>query len=207
MNRNLLIIVLSVLMQLELPAQTKWGLENYYYGGQPGGSLFVPKIFLECRNNWYTEVRYNYEAERTLSVFTGRSFSAGGDSGFFITPMLGLSAGGFRGISLATNAGMSWNNVFVSMESQYSIETVKGRNNFFFSWLESGYQFCRFLFGGVTLQYLREEGLDEWHPGLLAGVEIGKLSVPFYVFNPGKTCSYFVLGVNYEFQLRSKKNK
>jgi hypothetical protein len=61
------------------------------------------------------------------------------------------------------------------------------------------------FFTGPAIQYTREEGSDEWHPGWIVGLSFGRVTMPVYWFNPFQGQGYFVVGINYEFVTRDKK--
>jgi hypothetical protein len=188
-------------------SQSKWMFENYNYIKQPGAASFVPMLHFETKNNWYGELRYNYEDVRTMSLLGGRTISGGKSISYTLTPMLGISAGQFTGITTAINVDAEWKNFYLSLESQFSKTLKKDRANFFFNWSELGYSISDHLFAGLALQYTLEQDAVYTEPGFLAGFSFGNVSVPFYVFSPFRSDRYFVLGVNVEYSLKKKKNK
>ena len=204
MNKSLLIIIWSILMQHELSAQSKWVFENYNYWGQPGTTSVVPIIRFEAKNNWHAELRYNYEELQTLSVFGGRTFNAGDQLHIGITPLAGFSAGKFTGISAGVNTDIKWKKMYLSAETQYSAAIKNKEHNFLFTWSELGYNVTSHFFAGVSYQYTGITQTTESNPGLFAGLNWKGFSIPFYVFNPFATGKYFVLGVNYECYLKKK---
>jgi hypothetical protein len=186
-------------------AQSKWVFENYNYIRQPDAAVFVPMIHFETGNNWYTELRYNYEDARTLSVFAGKTLAGGKDLQFAVTPMAGYSTGRFTGVSFAANTDLEWKNFYLSAQSQYSMATIKTAANFFFNWSELGYAVSEHFFTGVAVQYTMQEDINDFEPGLLAGFNFKNVSFPIYVFSPFRKGCYFILGLNYEYSLKKKK--
>ncbi len=206
MKKTLLVISWSILMLPELCAQSKLGMEHYQYWNQPGEGAVVPVLHFSTRDNWYAELRYNYEEASTLSLFAGRSFSGGKSITYAMKPMIGFSTGGFTGISVGFNGDMEWKDFYLSSQNQYSLATKENADNFFFSWSELGYTFHKNFFAGVAVQYTVEQGPEEFHPGLMAGINIKDFSFPFYVFNPFDPGQYFIMGVSYEYSFK-KRNK
>jgi hypothetical protein len=188
-------------------SQSKWMFENYNYIKQPGAGTFVPMLHFETKNNWYGELRYNYEDIKTISLFGGRTISGGKAITYTLTPMVGISAGQFTGVTSAFNIDAEWKNFYVSVESQYSKTLKKDQANFFFNWSELGYSISDHFFTGLAIQYTREQDAVYTEPGFLAGFSFGNVSVPLYVFSPFRSSRYFVLGVNVEYSLRKKQNK
>lgn len=167
--------------------------------------VWMPVFHYQSKKGFYTELRYNYEDIQTLSLFAGKTFTGGKSFQFSFTPMTGFSTGKFTGMSLAANADMEWNNFYLSSQTQYSFSTKKEVSNFFFSWSELGYTISKCLFAGLAMQYTRQIDNNNFEPGFVAGFEIRNFSFPVYVFSPFRSGSYFVVGVNYEYNLKKKK--
>src|SRR5450432_2320385 len=92
--------------------QSKIGIENYNYMGRANKNVIVPMIHIETKNNWYAELRYNYEEVQTLSAFLGKTFTGGKSFAYSITPMAGVSVGNFGGLSFAANMEIDWKNFY-----------------------------------------------------------------------------------------------
>lgn len=200
MSRNLLIIIWSILMQHNLQAQSKWGFENYHYLGLPGTGAVVPMVHLETKNKWYAGLRYNYEADQTLSAFGGKIFETGKKLRGKWTPVCGFSAGNFTGITLAMNAEMEWKQLYFSSQTQQSMATDEISDDFFFTWSEIGYNISRHVFSGLAIQYTIQTSRQNFEPGIVAGIGLKHFSFPCYVFSPLSRNRYFVLGLVYEYR-------
>jgi hypothetical protein len=195
----------------DIQAQEKIGAELYYY--YKTTPAIQPLIHMQSANSWYAELRYNYEDAKTLSLYGGKTFSGGNYIQYTITPMAGLSTGRFTGVSLAFKGDLEWQDLFLSSQTQHSIAirtndslaAKKNASNFSFSWSELGYNFSDHFFAGLAMQYSRQANENDFEPGLLAGLSFNSLSFPCYVFSPFRPGRYFVLGVNYEFNLKKKK--
>lgn len=187
-------------------AQSKLGFEQYNYIRQPEESAFVPMMHFQTKNNWYAELRYNYEDLQTVSLFAGKTFSGGNAFEYSLIPMIGYSVGRFSGVSFATTTEASWKNFFIWGQTQYSIGNKKSTPDFFFNWSELGYNVSDYFFAGLAMQYTSQEGEQYFDPGFVAGLNWKNVSAPFYVFSPFKKSYYFVLGLNYEYN-PEKKNK
>ena len=179
-------------------AQSKLGFEQYNYIRQPEESSFVPMMHFQAKNNWYAELRYNYEDAQTASLFVGKNFSGGNDFEYSVIPMIGYSVGKFTGLSFATTTEATWNRFFIWGQTQYSAGSKKSIPDFFFNWSELGYNISGNFFGGLAMQYTVQEGEQYFDPGFVAGVNWKNISVPFYVLSPFTRGCYFVLGFNYE---------
>lgn len=205
MNRNLITISCCILLSTNLAAQSKLGIENYYYPGTPGSNGVVPVVHFETNHAWRAELRYNYEDAATISLYAGKTFSSGKSLEWSISPMIGFSTGVFTGVSLATNIEAEWKNLYLSSQNQYSKSTKTGCDNFLFSWSEAGYNFSEAIFAGVAIQYTRSAGHNNLEPGFVGGFSIGNMTVPLYAFSPFGSGRYFVAGVIYECHFKKKK--
>jgi hypothetical protein len=201
MKRTLAIIISILLMQHTLSAQSKLLLENYYYKDM---NSIVPMIHVETKDDWYAELRHNYEDAETFSLYAGKTFRSGNEFEFSITPLLGYAVGKFTGPSLALNTDMEWRGLFFSSQNQYSLSARVKEESFFFSWAEVGYSVSDVFFTGITLQYTRLNKQNTAEPGFLAGLSLNNISFPCYLFKPFQRDRYFVLGLNYEFDLKRK---
>ncbi len=185
-----------------LQGQAKSGLENYNFLGQGGVYSWMPVLHYESRSGLYTEIRYNYEALSTFSFFAGKKIKKEGAVSYSITPMLGLSAGTFSGISPALNTEAEWKNWFVSVQSQYSVSFSEKEQSFFFNWSELGYSLTPGVFAGIAAQYTKTGKEKQLEPGILAGIEWGRLSMPVYLFSPFSSQGYFVVGLNFQYTIK-----
>jgi hypothetical protein len=204
MNNILLLILATVMYNHIAVAQAKVGIEHYSYSGMPLSEAIVPVYHVQSGNNWYGELRYNYEDANTLSVYGGKTIDWGSTVQFSITPLLGFSTGQFTGVSLAANSEISWKQFYISSQSQYSKGINKSSASFLFNWSELGYTISPHLFSGFSMQYTRQSGKTSIEPGVMAGLTFNALSIPFYVFSPFRQGQYFILGINYEYSFKKK---
>jgi hypothetical protein len=198
---GLFIVVFST---IDARSQSKWVFEQYNYIRQPDASAFVPMVHFQTKNNWYGELRYNYEDAQTLSLFGGKTLTGGKSLTWSITPMAGYSTGKFTGVSAGINNEIEWKDFYFSAQSQYSMATKKDIANFFFNWSEAGYSFSDYFYSGIAMQFTRQKQKGYLEPGIVSGLCFRNFSLPFYVFNPLRNDCYFVLGLNYEYNLKKK---
>ena len=191
-----------MLVQHSLPAQSKWGFENYHYLDQPANSAIVPVIHFQTPRDLYGELRYNYEAGQTLTLLGGKTFRGGDMISYIITPMAGFSAGMFTGFTFAVNTDAAWKNLYFSSQTQQSVATGENSSGFFFSWSELGIEIGDHFFTGAAVQYTRQEGITAIDPGIVAGLTFKRFSFPCYVFSPFRGDTHVVLGINYEWSFK-----
>jgi hypothetical protein len=180
-------------------AQSKTGIENYTLLRAGNEYLWMPVVHHTGKRGLRTEIRYNYEASKTASVYLGKSFSKDGPLSFDLTPMAGLVFGEYTGGSLALNSECSYKKFFFSTQAQYTINRHSRSDNFFFNWSELGFQPVHWFYAGLSSQYTRlhdTPGLGEW--GFMFGVTIRKLTIPVYLFNPGSAQRNYIVGINVE---------
>ena len=199
MKKNLLIITWSILTQLKGAAQSKSGIENYNFLSSKEAYVWMPVLHHVSKKGIYTEMRYNYEALKTASVYAGKSFTQKGKLEYTITPMLGLVLGNFNGGSLALNIEATHKKTFVSMQTQYTISSDDVKSNFFFNWTELGYQPLKWFYAGVSTQQTIEHNGDvQSEYGILTGFIFNKVTIPVYAFNPFSKNQNFIIGINTE---------
>jgi hypothetical protein len=191
--------MIALLVVNTIQAQTRTGFEGYYYTGCSANSALVPRVYFQSSSNWYGEARYNYESGQTLSLYAGHSFSHEKDLTWSVTPMVGVVAGKFRGVSPGANATLEIKRVSLISTVQYTASTRNSDENFFFGWTELGYHLTDHLYTGAVLQ---QTGLCKSHssldPGLQLTFSAGAWQIPVYFFSPQGAHRYWVLGVNRE---------
>lgn len=197
MKKSLLIIISSILTQPDMTAQSKTGIENYHMLSAGKEYTWMPVVHHRGRKGVYTEMRYNYEAQRTASVYMGKSFCKKGTVRTDITPMAGFVFGKYNGGSLAMNAGMEYRSFFFSAQMQYTVNKDARENDFFFNWSELGYEPVKWLYAGVSAQFtkMNRSALTPEY-GLMLGLLIKKMTIPVYVFNPLGRKKNYIIGIN-----------
>ena len=194
MKKTSLIIILSILMLPKLLAQSKTGIENYGMLSSGEAYQWMPVVHHQGSKGFYTEIRYNYEAARTGSVYAGKSFSKAGRLSWELTPMAGIVFGNYTGISAAINTSLEYKKFFLSGQTQYTLNNRNRQDHFFFNWSELGYQPVKWFYAGVSAQFTqlyKSAFVAEY--GLMMGLVIKKVTIPLYVFNqPGGKKNYII---------------
>ena len=189
-----------LLLALKL-AGAQVSVEQYHYVGAGQPLMWCPIVHYRSPTDWYAEMRYNYEDNRTLSLYTGRTFAhEGGRLSYSATPLVGGVVGRFKGGSVGLNLTLDFNNLFFESQSQYSFGVDGESPDFLFAWSEVGYQMRPWLFGGVSAQntYLCQDESQLLDPGIFLGVELGAWSFPVYAFAPRSGDPFFVVGINFK---------
>ena len=198
MKNSFLVIVMLIIGPTVGLSQT--GFEQYSFIGQKIGFTCVPIVHVQTQNNWYAEARYNYDEEKTFSLYMGKSFSRTGKHiSYSVTPMIGGMLGQFKGGSAALNASLEYKKFFLSSQPQFTAFSGERDRSYLFQWSEVGYELKPWLFAGLSIQqtYYTQSKMNITEPGVLLGVTLGKWILPVYLFNPMSTSRYFVLGITY----------
>ena len=196
----------SLLICIQVSAQARSGMENYHQVGEEQSYLWIPMVHYTAASGFYAEMRYNYEDAATLSVFAGKSFTINKNrfSGNLV-PMLGYSTGNFKGLSIALNSEFILGTFFFSSQMQYSHALNADSRSFYFNWSETGFSLSDRIDAGLAVQYTLDSKGGDFEPGIVAGFNAGAFSFPVYLFRPFDKKQFIIAGLNYEFQLRSKK--
>ncbi|HEY4197781.1 MAG TPA: hypothetical protein VGM63_19710 [Mucilaginibacter sp.] len=192
-RRLLLAIMLSGLLPKGF-SQSHGVFEQNYYLGQNRPFCWVPVLGYSTPGNWYIEARGNYEAIHSASLYFGKSFKKTALISYSINPIAGLVRGRFNGGSVGANFSLDYKKISFSSQSQYTFSIENRATNFTYGWSDLTYLLKKWVAAGVSIQQTR--GVSE--KGILVRGVYKNLSIPLYVFNPGASERYFVLGLNVE---------
>jgi len=181
------------------------GLEQYCYVEKDKANIWVRMIHYRTPRGWYAEGRYNYEAERSLSIYVGKEFTRKVRKGFArksklsmaVTPLAGIVVGDFRGLSAGLNLKLGYGKFFFGSQSQYTTSAETNALDFFFNWSELGCQPAPWIYFGLSVQHTYYDvlNINLFDPGAVIGFEIGRWAFPFYCFNIMEREKYFVWGI------------
>jgi hypothetical protein len=185
-------------------SQYQAGLEQYFYMDK-NAITYTPVIWYQANSNWYAEARYNYDAEKTLSVYAGKTFEKKSTISYSVSTIAGILIGQFKGGAIAVNTELEYKKIFLSLQSQYTFSIKYPNTNFIYNWGDIGYSYSSVLSAGVSIQQtsLCSSQSDR---GLFIKAEFGNWTLPFYLFNPEKNDRYAVLGLNFSWQQKKKAN-
>ena len=140
----------------------------------------------------HLEGRYNYEAQRTGSVWVGRNFEWGESLKVTLTPVVVGVIGNLHGIAPGVEADLSWGPVEFYWEGEYVFDVVNWPAIYFLTQSELSARPFEWLRAGVAAQRnraLNSPRLAQWGP--LVGVSVWKVSADAYWFNPGQADSQY----------------
>lgn len=198
MKKVILLIILSELWH-SAHTQTHAGAEQYYYMGEKQTFTIVPIVYFQTKKNWYIEGRYNFEANRTMSVYAGKTFEKKSAVSYSVSPVIGAVIGRFNGGSIGANGEADYKRYFFSSQLQYTFSMKNKTENFIYSWSDFSYRALNNIYAGFSVQ---QTNLYKEQCKLEKGVFIKALfdewSLPLYVFNPAAKERYFVLGLSFD---------
>jgi len=166
-------------------AQSAWSFNaSAYTYLVPDSENYVNPNFTADRGWLHLEARYNYEAQKTGSLWIGRNFSFGD----------------LNGIAPGYNLSLSYWKVELSSQSEYVFDLEDRSGNFFYTWSELTYSPVDWFRTGLVVQRTKayETELDIQR-GLLAGFSYKKIDFAAHVFNFGWTDPTVVLAVGVNF--------
>jgi len=176
--------------------QVRKGLEQYVYSNAGGVDALAGRAYFQGRKGWYAEGRYNYEAEKSFSLYGGKTFSGEDALTWAFTPLAGIMIGDYRGCAAGMNLDLSRGNILFSSTVQYIFSMRVRQNNFLYNWSELGYQVSKHVYAGLAVQQTWPyKKVCEWDPGLQLSFSLSKWTFPIYAFNPGSGNRYVVVGI------------
>lgn len=194
------LLLLSLFTFGEVQAQKSLVCSQYYFLYNKSSVSVVPAVFYEGGRNTYFMMRYNFEAEETLSVGFGKTFALA-DNGLVFTPAVVMLAGQNSGFSLNLQTTWEKDRFFASTEPMYS-QFFSGHSHYLYNWAEAGIQLGEQFFGGLSLQSTKEMGSKGMlhEPGIFIGGTLGRFEMPLYLFHSRSTGPYVVLGLQWSWR-------
>jgi hypothetical protein len=151
----------------------------------PGGPSYVSPVFTADHQWLHLEARYNYENQRTGSLWGGYNFSAGKKLQLSLTPMVGGVFGDTTGIAPGCEFSLTYKKLQFSSSSEYVFDTSHRAGSFFYSWPQVTYSLLDWLKVGFVAQHTRAyHTAVEIQRGFLVGVSYKQWEFTTYVLNP-----------------------
>jgi len=148
----------------------------------------------------HLEARYNYEDQRTGSVWLGYNFSAGKTLVLKLTPMIGGVFGRTKGIAPGCEVSLSYKRIELSIPNEYVFDTSDIHSSFYYSEPQLTYSLTDWLRVGLAAQHTKalETGFDIQR-GFLVGVSHKHAEFTTYVYNAGFGSPTAVFEVGWSF--------
>jgi hypothetical protein len=166
----------------------------------PDSEFFVSPIFSADHHWLHLEARYNYEDQRTGSLWAGYNFTAGHRVAIEVTPMLGGVFGNSNGIAPGYHISLAYWKVELSSSGEYVFNTDDHHASFFYSWPQVTFTPVDWLHAGFAAQRTKtyHTKLDVQR-GPFLGFSHKSMSFTTYVFNPGLDQPTVVFEAGFEF--------
>jgi hypothetical protein len=154
----------------------------------PHAEFYVSPVVTADHGSLHLEGRYNYENQRTGSIWVGYNFTAGSTVQFRFTPILGGVFGETAGIAPGCEISLSYKRLTFSSSQEYVFDTKASSGSFFYSWPQLTYSPREWIHFGIVAQRTKayHTGLDTQR-GVFAGISHKKVSFTTYIFNAGWT--------------------
>jgi hypothetical protein len=164
----------------------------------PHSEFYVSPVIAADHGWLHLEGRYNYENQRTGSLWVGYNFSAGSKLALRVTPMLGGVFGDMTGVAPGCAISLTYKRLTLSSTQEYVFDTKDRSGSFFYSWPQLTYSPREWVHFGIVAQRTKAYHTDlDVQRGVLAGFTRKKITFTTYVFNAVWTEPTVVLEVIY----------
>jgi hypothetical protein len=166
----------------------------------PNSVSYVSPVFTADRQWLHLEARYNYEYQKTGSLWTGYNFSAGDKIVLDVTPMVGAVFGDTTGIAPGCNISITRKHVQLSAQAEYVFNLHDRASSFFYTWDELVYSPTDWFHAGLIAQRTRAYHTDlNVQRGFSAGVAHKRVDFTTYLLNVGWASPTVILALNFRF--------
>ena len=179
----------------------EWSFSLATFGYLVPDDLSYASPTFAADHNWlHLEGRYNYENQKTGSLWAGYNFTAGHALVLEATPMFGVVFGETTGVAPGYEFSLTYRRLELSSEGEYVFDTGNHANSFFYSWNELTYSPVNWCHAGLVMQRTKayQTSLDVQR-GVSLGFAYRKIDYTTYVFNAGWTDPTIVLAFTYQF--------
>jgi hypothetical protein len=182
-------------------ASSSWSFEaDAYYYILPGEKNTTTLLGYADHKSLHLEARYNYEDEKTASLFGGYMFETGRKLKLSVTPMIGFVIGNTDGIAPGLELSLTWKKLDFYSESEYVIDFDGQENNFFYTWTELAISPFRNFRTGISGNRTRLFQSElEIQKGIFAEYSFWKLTAGVHYFNPFSNDYFVIVTLGIEF--------
>jgi hypothetical protein len=166
----------------------------------PEGQSYFSPTFTGDRDTLHVEARYNYEAQKTGSLWVGYDLSVGKKLELDATPMIGGVFGNVNGIAPGLELTVTYKKIQLYSANEYIFDTDTKAGNFFYTWTQLTYSPKPWFAFGYVVQRTRayQTPLDIQR-GLLVQFTRKKMTFATQIFNLGQADPTVVLSLGYSF--------
>jgi hypothetical protein len=207
MYRFYFFLILVVALDCSLCAQHKDSLNSRWAFTTTGYYYFIPEennvftlISYADHKKLHLEARYNYEDEKTLSLFAGWRFQTNGKVQFGATPMVGLAVGNTKGLVPGIELEMRYWKLDYYSETEAVVDFSAKQYEFFYLWGELGFNPIESFRTGAVIQKTKlYQSEIEIQKGIFAQYNFSKLTAGTYYFNPFSNNNFLILSISINF--------
>jgi len=174
-------------------------ITGYYYAMRDQSDYGVGVASLN-RGALHLEARYNYEAQRSGSIFAGWNLAGGENVAFQITPLIGALFGETHGVVPGVEAAVAYRNVDAYIEAEYVYDRGNHSDSYFYAWSEIGWKPVQWLRVGLAGQRSHEiENGRDLQRGAFIQLILDKVTLGLYGFNPDSGSRYLIVSLGAQF--------
>lgn len=150
----------------------------------PDGSAYAQPTVSGGWRWLHAEARYNYEAQRTASLWLGYTLSVGEKATFDLTIMAAAVFGDVVGFAPGMLAELNWWRLRLYLEAEFLYDTRSPPDSFIYGWSELTLAPLDWFFFGLVLQRTRAYAMDvEVARGLMLGLTQDMFTVTWHLFD------------------------
>jgi len=182
-------------------AKVPWAFSITVDGYIPPDQDDYVSPIVSADHGWlHLEARYDYEDQRTGSMWIGYNFSAGKTLVLKLTPMIGGVFGRTNGIAPGCEASLSYKRVKLYVLNEYVFDTGDIQKSFYYSEPTLTYSLTDWLRVGLAVQRTKalHTGFDVQR-GFLVGFSHKHAEFTTYVYNAGWSAPTAVLELAWSF--------
>ena len=166
----------------------------------PDDLSYGSPVFAADHEWLHLEARYNYEAQKTGSLWAGYNLSAGHNLVLDVTPIFGVVFGETTGVAPGYELSLTYKKVELSSEGEYLFDIGDSSQNYFYSWNELAYSPVEWCHFGLVSQRTRAyQTMLDVQRGVSLGFAYKRMDYTTYIFNAGWTDPTVVLALSYKF--------
>jgi len=166
----------------------------------PQGQSYASPTFAGDHDTLHVEARYNYEAQRTGSLWAGYNLSVGKKLVLEATPMIGGVFGNVTGVAPGLEFTVTYKKIQLYSANEYVFDTSTKADNFFYTWTQLTYSPLEWFTVGYVVQRTRAYHTPlDIQRGLLVGFTHKKVNFTTQIFNMGQADPTVVLSLGYSF--------
>lgn len=201
------VTVLAVPAAAQSPAPPQ-GTAASWSGSASAYAYFVPdddnylQPTLTLDREWvHIQARYNYEAQKTGSLWFGYNFEGGETVEWTLTPKFGAAFGDVAGVAPGYSGSLTWRKLEAYSEGEYLYDLSESADSFLYNWSEISLRLVESLRVGLATQRTRaRESARVVTRGPLVGFTVENFELAAYVFFGGDSDPTFVTSVTWSFE-------